>query len=505
MHNRDLAIGRSFWLQTGYLRYDTMRDLERRTEPELFLTASPYLGRVSLSLAPVRPLGSVEPLQQVRSGAALTPLERLTTLLYLTLGLVRYEAGSVRPFHRGAPSPRCLYATELYVVPPQGVFRYDPLMHALEQRSEEGMWDVLEQALGITLYGAESVLIVAADVWRIARLYADFAYNIATLEAGHALGQLQVLASRLGYEARIHEHFLDRPVLESLGLNGKVQTPLAVVVLWPQGAVKQERVSCESVPRQPVAADTRFEQEMNQCGDLQKMMEASRLTFAEELPEAEQAQEHLVRTTADFAGSAAGCEADLLDVIKTRNSGNDKIGLSATGRPIPLEQLSGLLQALAAFPDAQGLAREIGLYLSAHRVAGLASGIYRCELSAPDFEAQSLHQDMGLLMEQASVVDGKYINFRSIPAAFYLTVDFERTLHQHGNRGYQIMQMRAGRLTQYLCLLAAARGWYARPLKSYRDAETEALLGLSQTTRTVVYQLVIGESDTPYLEFDMGL
>ncbi|ASS75447.1 hypothetical protein CIG75_10985 [Tumebacillus algifaecis] len=523
MSNRNLSIGRSFWLQTSYLRFQTMRDLEVRTEPEPFLTASSHRGHVPLSRETVRELGTVEPLHQLRQGTHLAPLVKLTTLLHNALGLVRYEYGSVRPFHRGAPSARCLYSTELYVIPAdsdwlgeEGIYRYDPLMHALERIDLHTNWDVLENALGRSLAGAEGVLVVGADFWRIARLYADFAYNIASLEAGHVIAQLNMIATRLGYTPTVHEQFLDQDLMELLGMNEDVKTPLAVIVLWPQ-ATAGESPKRELVRERKLidmaSVSTRFEREMNQCADLQQMMKASRLTSRVELelPEIDSSgvTEELVHTSASCVElvqrSTKSRHPDLLEALKSRNSANDRIGLNAVGRPLPFAELSGLLCELAANPEAIELAQEVGLYLAAHRVEGLQSGIYRCDLSVPALCTLTVQEDVGRAMERASVVDGKFINFRSIPLSFYFAVDLERTLQKYGNRGYQILLMKVGRLAQSLCLLAAARGWFARPLKSYRDAEAEEMLGIAQSTQIVAYQLVMGESDTPYLEFDMGL
>lgn len=523
MSNRNLSIGRSYWLQTSYLRYQAVQELKLRTEPESFLTASPHLGRLPLSMQPLRSLGPAEPLHQERSGEHLSPLVKLTTLLHLTLGLIRYEYGSVRPFHRGAPSARCLYSTELFVLPAdrswlgeEGAYRYDPLLHALERRQEGPVWDALEDALGLSLDGAEGALVLGADCWRIARLYADFAYNLATLEAGHAIAQLNVLASRLGYATTVHERFLDRQLIELLRMNGNAQAPLAVVVLWPQEkaapAVEQERIALQEIGTRS-AVSTRFEQEIGQCAELTSMMEASRLHHREELLLTEEeafdsvaAHEHSADPCTELTCSAQqGRMPDLVDAIKSRNSGNDSIGLAATGRPIQFAELAGLLRELAAHPDVSELASEVGVYLVAHRVTGLQSGIYQFDLSRPALCPLAVQAEAGRLIERASVVDGKFINFRSLPVAFYFTVDAERALRRHGNRGFQISQMKVGRITHYLCLLAAAHGWFARPLKSYRDAEAEAMLGLSETTKMLAYQLVMGENHTPYLEFDMGL
>ena len=524
MHNRNLAIGRSFWLRTGSRRFETMRDLELRTDTEPFLTATPHFGRVPLSRETVGSFGLAEPLHQERSDADIAPLVRLTALLHGTLGLIRYEYGGVRPFHRGAPSARCLYSSELFFVPSdtrwlgeEGAYRYDPLMHALERRNKERVWPALERSLGLSLTGAQGVLVLGADLWRIARLYGDFAYNIATLEAGHVLAQLHVLGNRLGYAATFHERFLDHELIECLGMNGNVQTPLAVVVLHSSGEDGAGPFLHETVllpePEKAPNVSQRFVREMSQCIDLQQMMAASRLVCTDELVQRDLAEKSAGEREEGLYGPyvelAAQSEIrqppELLDVIKTRNSGNDRIGLAAAGHPIPYAELSGLLRELAAHPDARVLAQEVGVYLAAHRIDGLRAGIYRCELSVPGLLPVRQQVDVGMLMERASVAEGKVINFRSLPAAFYLTVDFERMLQQHGNRGYQILQMKVGRLAHYLCLLAAARGWFARPLKSYRDEEAEEMLGISSTSQSVAYQLVIGENKTPYLDFDMGL
>src|SRR5690348_16022861 len=137
MNNRTISIARTFLTDHSYYRYQAMKDLDLRTLAEPFMTEKPAQGIVPLPTRLMPALGSVDELQESVVPERTVEM-RLATLLHYTLGLVRYEEGGARPFHRVTPSPRCLYASELFVCPltdawigEVGAYRYHPLQHGL--------------------------------------------------------------------------------------------------------------------------------------------------------------------------------------------------------------------------------------------------------------------------------------------------------------------------------------------------------------------------------------
>lgn len=518
MSKRDAAVGRKFLADYSYDRYRNLREIHIPERPEPILSTKPAEGWLALPAHTVPTLGEIDELSASLSLKGVSSVERLTALLHYTLGIIRLEAGTPRPYHRATPSPRCLYATELYVCPAgsgwlgeTGVYRYHPVKHGLERRRAGAWLPVIERAVGRSLAGAEGVLIVSADTWRIAHYYLDFAFNIAALEAGHAIGHLHLLARRLGWRVTVDDCFVDQDLITLLGLNGQSEAPLAVITLWGDDLSGREPDGDLSLSELPVSR--RFDAITSQLTDLQGLMAASRYASKEEFPDAGAFLPTAPDERSDDAIPLQGDgvvwqESDLREILIRRNSGNDKIGLATGGRPVDLQRVARMLGGLAAEQDLFWLQAldQVDLYLVAHRVTGLLPGVYRMRWS--DLSLLPLRtggDEIARQMQDVSSVDGKILNVRSFPFTIFLCADFEAAFERYGNRGYQILHTKAGGIAQYLSLFAEATGWLLRPVRSYRDVEAEWLLGIERTPKVIVYHLLIGEPKTPYLSFDLGL
>jgi len=531
MSNRDSAVGRKFLADYSYERYRSMKEIHVPERPEPFLSEKPAAGWFGLPARTVPTLGSIERLEERVSVEGVTPLERLTALLHYTLGILRFEVGTPRPFHRGTPSPRCLYATELFVCPAgvqwlgeTGVYRYHPSGHGLERRRSLSGMPVIERAIGASLAGAEGVLIVSADYWRIAHYYVDFAFNISTLEAGHAIGQMHLLARRLGWRVTMHDCFVDRDLIDLLGLNEQSEAPLAVIALWADDAREQDELTAREAERPasgggqtlaPLPVSRRYDATTAQLTDLKGLMFASRYDSPDQFPSGEESQAAVPASakTPSLAiplnwEGVAWQETDLREIMTNRNSGNDKIGLATQGRPVELSSVARMLSGLTAEQDPFWLQafEQVDLYLVAHRVNGLQPGVYKIRLSELSLLPQHLGGEEILeRMQEISTVSGKMINIRSLPFTIFLCANFDAAFDRYGNRGYQILFTKVGQVAQYLSLLAEAAGWFLRPVRSYYDVDAEWLLGIERTPTMIVYHLLIGEPKTPYLSFDLGL
>ncbi len=147
---------------------------------------------------------------------ATTPLsvDELSQLLWAAQGVT-----SARGF-RTAPSAGALYPLELYVVTPDGVYRYLPDRHGLERLSSEDLGAALaEVALGQeAVADAAAVFIVTGVYARTAQKYGDRAERYVHLEAGHAAQNLQLQATALGLGSVPVGAFDDAGVQDVLGL-----------------------------------------------------------------------------------------------------------------------------------------------------------------------------------------------------------------------------------------------------------------------------------------------
>ncbi len=173
-------------------------------------------------------------------------------------------------------------------------------------------------------------------------------------------------------------------------------------------------------------------------------------------------------------------------------------------KPMPLEAVSTLLWAAnglthetrlnggelcisRSIPSAGGL-YPLEVFALAQRIEGLADGLYhyavwnhamepvRAGASFREFESAVL---MLPFVEQANLL-------------LFLAAIFGRTQKKYGPRGYRYVLLEAGHAAQNICLAAGEGGLGSLCIGGYLDGELNAMLGLEEGKRGVVYVVGVG-------------
>ena len=132
-------------------------------------------------------------------------LEKAQDILMLgTEGITKYEFDSPYRFHRPVPSARGMHPCELYSIRANGVERYNPSDNSYDELFKGKDED--SNCFSI---------VIAADDYRLGKFYGDFSYVLCALDAGHIIGNVIVLANKLGYEVEVDYSKAVDPVGES--------------------------------------------------------------------------------------------------------------------------------------------------------------------------------------------------------------------------------------------------------------------------------------------------
>mgnify|MGYP001485690454 CR=1 FL=1 len=122
---------------------------------------------------------------------------------------------------RTAPSAGGLYPLEVYLVIPEGVYRYHPPNQELWiHRKGDFLGQLSEAALGqASVRGAPAVIVIAAVYERVTGKYGKRGERYVILEAGHAAQNIHLEAAALGLGSVPVGAFQDRSVHAVLGLH----------------------------------------------------------------------------------------------------------------------------------------------------------------------------------------------------------------------------------------------------------------------------------------------
>lgn len=166
--------------------------------------------------------------------SALDPTD-ISALLHYSSGVTgwaRTTDGGRIPL-RAAPSGGALYPIDVYVYLrratglPQGLFRYDPLAHALlatGRPADAGERLSAHSAHREVLDDAAAIVLLAASFGRTQAKYLERGYRIALMEAGHIAQNLQLVATARRLRVCGVTGFVDDTVNDVLGLPPQGET-----------------------------------------------------------------------------------------------------------------------------------------------------------------------------------------------------------------------------------------------------------------------------------------
>jgi SagB-type dehydrogenase family enzyme len=379
------------------------------------------------------------------------------------------------------PSSGNLHPTEFHFVTrgvrnwPDGLYHYRASSHMAEQRARG---DFRPNLTGID---APIVFMLTSIAWREAWKYGERAYRYCLHDIGHAWQALALAARAIGCNSFAVAHFPDDEVAQSCRLNEdewpmlfvRLQGPSIPVgepdvghAIWYGG--RANRLSDENVAYPLIGsihAATKIDR--RQGG----------ICAAEPAPTG---AGEIKLPAPDSSKRTFG------EVARTRRSALDFRGGALS---MSLAQLATILDA-ATRPFSADFAtrRFIQLHLYAHRIDGLAPGIYR---HWPESRELEMIRPGDQRAAAASLSLGQDLAGNAC-VAFSMIADIDRAARAHGDRGYRYVHFEAGAMGQRLYLGAEALGLGATGIGAFFDNEVHRYLGLLSGQEQVVYHFAIG-------------
>jgi SagB-type dehydrogenase family enzyme len=385
------------------------------------------------------------------------------------------------------PSSGNLHPTEFHFFTqglkqwPDGLYHYRPSSHMAEQRALGNF--------GVTPAGgfAPIVFVLTSIAWREAWKYRDRAYRYCLHDMGHAWQALALAARALGCDSFATGHFPDDEVARLCRLSND-EWPMFIVALRGSGIPVRELDTTEPDDKKKIwfgGTANRLSSEQVPYPLIDRIHAATKL----------KGSECGVISGAEAAATGSG-EIKLPssavsvrifgEVARTRRSALDFEGGT---RSMSLAQLSAIL-AVTAQPFSSDFAGShfIQLYLYAHRVDGLAPGVYRYWPRNAELE-QIRSGDQRVAAAGLSL--GQDLAGNAC-LAFSMIADLERATRAHGDRGYRYAHFEAGGLGHRLYLAAEALGLGSTGIGAFFDDDVHRYLDLPSARGQVVYHFAIG-------------
>jgi SagB-type dehydrogenase family enzyme len=205
-----------------YARSAGRMDWNNQPDPFRFYEGTP---RISLPFLKQEPTAGHQDLY-LRENNTFQPvsLESIGGFLELSLALSAWKAVSGSQWSlRINPSSGNLHPTEAHLILPasekskSGVYHYNPLVHALEERAEipPALWQKIQHH-----FGTDGFFIGLSSIfWRESWKYGERAFRYCNLDAGHALAGLSMAANLFGWRVVCLNALSDNDVSVMLGFD----------------------------------------------------------------------------------------------------------------------------------------------------------------------------------------------------------------------------------------------------------------------------------------------
>ena len=473
-----------------------LRYIDLKTKPALYKS---YTGLETIPFPSSLPALDRPTLPSVAGPAAQpgVPLDypALAQLLYYSAGLVRKsEIASAGEVHyRAAASAGALYPIELYVVTGDlpglaaGVYHFSPPDNSLVcLRLGDYRGHLAEAAVGDqAVASAPATIVCTAVFWRSAWKYRTRGYRYCYWDNGTILSNMLAAANGLGHPATVAGGFIDADVDRLLGVDGRREASTCLVAVGSSN-------SSHSAHREALG-----DAPTGDLGDNRHVVypESDRLHVQSRL-ETRQAVDAWRGSAASTGPSASASKAwpdsGSLDRVVARRGSTRRFARE----PISADQLTALLDAVAAPMVTDYSGPLIDTYLIVNAVDGVGSGAYfyapgqgqepsRLEL----LREGELREEAGhLCFEQALGADASVV-------AFFMA-DLDRLLARLGNRGYRTAQLEAGVTGGRIYLCAHSMGLGATGMTFFDDAAT-AFFSPHASSKSLMFLVGLGVTAQP--------
>lgn len=416
----------------------------------------------------------------------------LSSWLWYAAGVVRAELLRTRPWHRGYPSARALYPTDLYLIESGSdggsgqCWYYHPLEHALVHLTAPPT--AAASSLARPPTGNRLTAAVAANFGRTAHRYGDFAYRLCTQEAGLLTANLCVVATALGARARVRLQFDDRESQRTTGISGVEESVLALIDLEKLPPI---RGTAGTLAPSPPAREHDPRAVLAPVWYPQLIAFERRACTSTTVPAAPLPADRMPCIARARLPVAAAAVLDLGAAIRERSAGTTDY-LCPKPVSISADEFAFLLAA-ARHSTPHDTLPPSRLYCVVNHIAGLAPGVYA--VAADHGELIALHRGDVRQSLHATYVKTN-INMTRIQACFIPVTDFAEAFTRFGYRGYRMANIAAGEIAQRISLAAAALGLRARCSDSLDEAAAARLLAIRRPTQALMHVMVFrGDHD----------
>ncbi|MBP1755111.1 MAG: hypothetical protein H6Q59_1509 [Firmicutes bacterium] len=376
----------------------------------------------------------------------------------------RYEPYNPYVFHKVIPSARNIHPNEAFLIEDGEICRFNPKGNCFEmigfsERHKGKLW-----------------IVIASELWRIMKFYGEFGLALSLLDVGHIQAHLKLKLVAAGYEkAILLEGINGKHLSNCLGFSDSSACIGCVIDLSEYLGKSEE----EPIPENYRMISYTIKRKYDYEDEIRRYPAV--INFLKQV--------EVSRRVRIAQSEAAKKMCSVLRYELLRNSGHSTQGLFSTLDRIETDTVMRYATATAGYIREyldNGIRFRICFLYRAidgqnYLIQVSGEGILRLE------SLESVHRE-SLLHDTF-----EHINMNSIPLDVFILYQRDPICSEDNN--IRQAHIGAGEISQYISLMAAVDGFFARPMKNFNDLNIMKLMGSDQESDSIIYTTIIGKEN----------
>lgn len=401
-------------------------------------------------------------------------------MVVLTQGIIKYEINSPYKIHRAVPSARGINPCEIYIFSENKIERYNPLHNC---------YDVLADTLKKET-SDEFTIIIAADDWRLGKFYGDFSYILSALDAGHIIGQLNILSFKLGCDLEITYSGFNTMNINNYSKFFYNQG----LIIFASILVKKQK----KLKKYNTYFNYEFLREKNYLENI------SELTYRNELVDLKRHLKYInydrkiENIEKEYLFKYENLNLSLKYIFKNRTSAHNKIGLMSLGKIYKIkDKLKWIKNEIHEYISHTNISEYINIYiyLNNNEKTGneYMDGYYYYDYLNKNLILKK--RKLNRYEEWYRIIHDshEYLNVESIPIVFIISVNLKKIIEKYDVRSIDVSYIISGEISQIISILATRYKWFCRPIKNICENKLEEILEIDTTKERITYALLVGK------------
>lgn len=376
----------------------------------------------------------------------------------------RYEPSNPYVFHKVVPSARNIHPNEAFLIEDGQISRFNSKTNQFEKIGFS------QQHVG------KLWIVIASELWRIMKFYGEFGLALSLLDLGHIQAHLKLKLLADGYE---RASLIEGEDPKMLGKNLGFSDNSAYI-----GSVIDLSNYLRLLEHDLLATKDSKVMELQ----LRKFNYEDEIKYYPEVIEFLHHRDEFKRMPIAYSDSAKSLCGALRHEM-SRNSGHSIPGLFSVLDRLPTATI---------IRYAMGTVQYIKNYLGDN--SGFRAGLLYRSLDGEDHLMLVSEDGIESIRKQGRVHKEdllhdtfEHINMNSIPLDIFLVYAIDPYISQEAN--ISKAHIGAGEISQYISLMAAGDGFFARPMKNFNDKDIAELMDIDRDRESIMYSTIIGKEN----------